>query len=116
MVILTKTQNCSQWEQVIVLPQSTVSWRLTLWATDDWNEEILDKIDVSRSVGPKEPLGIVSETLTIIFQEQDNLGKVTADCRKANSAPIFKKEAWRIADKCYINPLGILEQMFEDYM
>lgn len=51
MVILTKAQNCGQWEQMIVLPQSTISWRLTLWTTDDWNEKILDTIVVSSSVG-----------------------------------------------------------------
>ena len=34
-------------------------------------------------------LGAVSEMLTVTFQGEDKVGKVSEDCRKASNIPVF---------------------------
>lgn len=80
-----RTNDCVATEHYL-LKTDTMNYRWLKWKDFRYDS----CIKLSR---PKEPLGVVSEMLTIIFQEEDNVGKVTADCRKASNAPIFRKQA-----------------------
>ncbi|KFO86329.1 hypothetical protein N320_13102, partial [Buceros rhinoceros silvestris] len=61
--------------------------------------ELLDSLDVQKSMGPdeihprvlREPVGVITKPLSIIYQQSWLTGEVPADWRLANVTLIYKK-------------------------